>query len=348
MPHKPINLTHIARLSSSHSTYKSGEDFLESSAKPHIKSQNTAESTPLSITPKAFYKERRQFLKLGAGSLVSLLGVEQLLAQISDKTLSSANQTDIYNAKPITPKAIATSYNNFYEFGFGKSDPAMYSHRLITHPWEISIQGAVEKPFKITLESLLRSMTLVKRIYRFRCVEAWSMVIPWVGFELRELLDFIKPTKEAKFIRFTTLYEPTQMPMQRTKIFPFPYQEALRLDEARHPLTLMAVGMYDEPLLPQNGAPMRLVVPWKYGYKAIKSINKIELLTTQPISTWEAENPKEYGFYGNVDPQVPHPRWSQSSERLIGQSGRVPTLYLNGYEKEVAHLYAGLDRKKLY
>ncbi len=214
----------------------------------------------------------------------------------------------------------------------------------------------MQKPFVIDVEELITKMTLVERIYRFRCVEAWSMVIPWIGFELREFINFAKPTKEAKYIRFTTLYDPKQFPMQGgflglgmgSSFLDFPYKEGLRIDEARNPLSMLAVGMYKKRLLPQNGAPIRLVVPWKYGYKMIKSINKIEFLKKQPVSTWEAENSREYGFYGNVDPEVSHPRWSQSSERVIGQRGRVPTLYLNGYAKEVEHLYTGLDRKKLY
>ncbi len=302
------------------------------------------------ITPKIFYNERRKFLKLGAGGLVSLLSVENLLAQIDSKKLNFNDELHAYNASPITPKEIATTYNNFYEFGFGKNDPVLYARNLITSPWNISVEGEIEKPFSISLPELIAKMRLVKRVYRFRCVEAWSMVIPWIGFELREFIEFAKPSKNAKFIRFTTLYDPKQMPMQRASFqaIKFPYQEALRLDEAKIPLVLLAVGMYDEILTPQNGAPLRLVVPWKYGYKSIKTINKIEFLSQQPISTWEAENPREYGFYGNVDPEVSHPRWSQSSERVIGSRGRIKTLYLNGYDKEVQHLYTGLDRKLLY
>lgn len=316
------------------------------------------------VTPEIFFKQRRKFLKLGAGSLVAALSVESLLADIvnktdklhyrpmSDKEMLKINRNVIFP----TPEELATSYNNFYEFGYSKSDPKNKAGSLKTSPWSISIEGEVQKPFVIDVEELITKMTLVERIYRFRCVEAWSMVIPWIGFELREFINFAKPTKEAKYIRFTTLYDPKQFPMQGgflglgmgSSFLDFPYKEGLRIDEARNPLSMLAVGMYKKRLLPQNGAPIRLVVPWKYGYKMIKSINKIEFLKKQPVSTWEAENSREYGFYGNVDPEVSHPRWSQSSERVIGQRGRVPTLYLNGYAKEVEHLYAGLDRKKLY
>mgnify|MGYP001041318503 FL=1 len=316
------------------------------------------------VTSEIFFKQRRRFLKLGAGSLVAALSVESLLADIvnktdklhyrpmSDKEMLKINRNVIFP----TPEELATSYNNFYEFGYSKSDPKNKAGSLKTSPWSISIEGEVQKPFVIDVEELITKMTLVERIYRFRCVEAWSMVIPWIGFELREFINFAKPTKEAKYIRFTTLYDPKQFPMQGgflglgmgSSFLDFPYKEGLRIDEARNPLSMLAVGMYKKRLLPQNGAPIRLVVPWKYGYKMIKSINKIEFLKKQPVSTWEAENSREYGFYGNVDPEVSHPRWSQSSERVIGQRGRVPTLYLNGYAKEVEHLYAGLDRKKLY
>ncbi|MDE6959104.1 MAG: protein-methionine-sulfoxide reductase catalytic subunit MsrP, partial [Helicobacter apodemus] len=309
------------------------------------------------VTPEIFFKQRRRFLKLGAGSLVAALSVESLLADIvnktdklhyrpmSDKEMLKINRNVIFP----TPEELATSYNNFYEFGYSKSDPKNKAGSLKTSPWSISIEGEVQKPFVIDVEELITKMTLVERIYRFRCVEAWSMVIPWIGFELREFINFAKPTKEAKYIRFTTLYDPKQFPMQGgflglgmgSSFLDFPYKEGLRIDEARNPLSMLAVGMYKKRLLPQNGAPIRLVVPWKYGYKMIKSINKIEFLKKQPVSTWEAENSREYGFYGNVDPEVSHPRWSQSSERVIGQRGRVPTLYLNGYAKEVEHLYAG-------
>ncbi|PZT47976.1 mononuclear molybdenum enzyme YedY [Helicobacter valdiviensis] len=317
------------------------------------------------ITQENIFNKRREFLKLGAGSMAVLLGLEELLA----KTLDTKNIINPFHYEAFseaealringgilepTLEEIATSYNNFYEFGYSKSDPKENSKDFKSTPWKIEVTGEVEKPFSIDLEDLIAKMHLKERIYRFRCVEAWSMVIPWIGFELREFIEFAKVKSSAKYIKFSTKYDPSMFPMQGSVLgvsksfLPFPYEEALRLDEAKIPLTLLAVGMYGKPLSPQNGAPIRLVVPWKYGYKMIKSIDKIEFLTSQPLSTWEAQNPKEYGFYGNVDPSVSHPRWSQSSERVIGQRGRVRTLYLNGYAKEVEHLYAGLDRKKLY
>ncbi|WP_299549347.1 protein-methionine-sulfoxide reductase catalytic subunit MsrP [uncultured Helicobacter sp.] len=310
----------------------------------------------LEITPEALFYERRRFLKLGAGTLVSALATDNLLAAVlKEQELKfkamSAQDAFVLNGEylDLTREEIATSYNNFYEFGFSKTDPKNKAHILKTSPWEIRIEGEVQKPFKISYEDLLKQVHLVERVYRFRCVEAWSMVIPWVGFELRELIELAKPNSNAKYLRFTTLYDPKQFPMQGPmQLLDFPYKEVLRFDEAMHPLTLMAVGMYKKPLPPQNGAPLRLVVPWKYGYKSIKSIDKIEFLKEKPISTWEDENPKEYGFYGNVDPEVSHPRWSQKSERIIGKRGQIPTLYLNGYAKEVEHFYVGLDRTKLY
>ncbi|MDE5591547.1 MAG: protein-methionine-sulfoxide reductase catalytic subunit MsrP [Helicobacter sp.] len=314
------------------------------------------------VTPEALFDQRRRFLKLGVGSLVAALSVESLLAEIhKDEGLlhyQPMGESEMLRLNGeilrLTPEELATSYNNFYEFGYSKSDPKDKASSLKVAPWSIQVDGEVENPLLIDIEELIQKMTLVERVYRFRCVEGWSMVIPWIGFELRQFIDFVKPTKEAKYIRFTTLHDPKQFPMQSNffglaaSSIEFPYQEGLRLDEAMNPLSILAVGMYKKRLSPQNGAPIRLVVPWKYGYKMIKSIHKIDFLKERPITTWEKENPKEYGFYANVDPTVPHPRWSQSSERIIGQRGRVPTLYLNGYAKEVEHLYAGLDRKMLY
>lgn len=311
----------------------------------------------LEITPEAFFNQRRKFLKLGAGSIVSALLADNLLAEMLQENafkFKAMGEKEAYilngEALELTPKEIATSYNNFYEFGFSKSDPKNKAHLLKTSPWEISIEGEIENSFVISYDDLLKKVHLVERIYRFRCVEAWSMVIPWIGFELRELIEFARPNANAKYMRFTTLYDPKQFPMQggMFQALDFPYKEVLRLDEAMHPLTILAVGMYQKPLPAQNGAPLRLVVPWKYGYKSIKSIVKIEFLKDKPISSWEAENPKEYGFYGNVDPEVSHPRWSQKTERVIGKRGQIATLYLNGYAKEVEHFYKGLDRTKLY
>lgn len=298
------------------------------------------------ITSEFLFHQRRKFMKLGVGAMVSPLLIDSLNAEI----LPPLNY--IPQSSPLKPtrESDATSYNNFYEFGFGKSDPKARSSSFTFSPWKLSITGEVKKPLQIDLEDLLKKVKLQERVYRLRCVEAWSMVIPWIGFELKELLSMVEPTNKAKYVKFTTLYDPKRFPAQNS-FFPsidFPYVEGLRLDEANHPLTLLAVGMYGKRLLPQNGAPIRLVVPWKYGFKYIKSIAKIELVSEQPISTWEKQNPSEYGFYANVDPEVSHPRWSQAYERVIGERGRQETLYLNGYANEVGYLYAGMDRKKLY
>ncbi|MDD6055638.1 MAG: protein-methionine-sulfoxide reductase catalytic subunit MsrP [Helicobacter sp.] len=299
----------------------------------------------MQITPEFLFNKRREFLKLGAGSIVAASLANSALAQV----MLDFKKGENIEALEITPEEIATSYNNFYEFGFSKADPKKYAHALQTKPWDIKIEGEVKKPFSIDLDELLKKVNLVERVYRFRCVEAWSMVIPWIGFELRELVELAEIKESAKYLRFTTLYNPSVFRAQGIfSSFNFPYKEVLRLDEAMHPLSILAIGAYQKPLLGQNGAPIRLIVPWKYGYKSIKSIVKIEFLKEQPISSWEEENPREYGFYGNVDPEVSHPRWSQASERVIGKRGQIKTLYLNGYAKEVEYLYAGLDRNKLY
>ncbi len=239
-----------------------------------------------------------------------------------------------------------TSYNNYYEFGFGKEDPAAYAGALTTDPWSVEIGGLVDKPGKYDLADVLKGQTIEERIYRFRCVEAWSMVIPWHGFELGALLNRVGVQPSAKYVAFETLLRPEEMPGQRDRSFPWPYVEGLRLDEAMHPLTILATGLYDQPLPNQNGAPLRLVVPWKYGFKSIKSIVKITLTDTQPVNTWKAIQGSEYGFYANVNPTVDHPRWSQATERRIGAGlfgGRQETLMFNGYGDAVAGLYAGQD-----
>ena len=242
----------------------------------------------------------------------------------------------------------ATHYNNFYEFGTDKSDPSKYAGSLVTKPWSIAIEGEVAKPGVVPFESLIRPFPLEDRIYRLRCVEAWSMVIPWVGIPLGAVLKRFEPTSKAKFVAFETLYDPQQMPGQRRPILDWPYREGLRIDEAMNPLAILAVGMYGEVLPNQNGAPIRLVVPWKYGFKSIKSIVKIRLQEEQPVTTWEQMAPNEYGFYANVNPDVDHPRWSQRRERRIGDLTKRPTLPFNGYGEEVAGLYKGMDLRKNY
>lgn len=244
-----------------------------------------------------------------------------------------------------------TQYNNFYEFGTGKGHPAAYADALTTDPWTVTIDGMVERPGAFDFKDIMAEMTVEERIYRLRCVEAWSMVVPWNGFELADLLALAGVKPEARFVRFETLYRPAEMPGQRSAWIDWPYIEGLRVDEALHPLTIMATGIYGKPIPNQNGAPLRLVVPWKYGFKSIKSIVRITLTDEQPVGTWEQLLPQEYGFYSNVNPEVDHPRWSQATERVVGGglfSKRKDTLMFNGYGEEVAHLYEGMDLRANY
>lgn len=282
------------------------------------------------VTPQALFLNRRQIMAGGAALLASpALG-------------KSPYSTD---DAPNTFEEIA-GYNNYYEFGTAKEDPAAYAEALTTAPWTVQVDGLVDKPGTYDLGDLISGMTIEERIYRFRCVEAWSMIIPWQGFQLSSLLDKLGVQAGAKYVAFETLVRPEEMPGQQNNILDWPYVEGLRLDEAMHPLTLIATGLYGQPLPNQNGAPIRLVVPWKYGFKNIKAIVRITLTDTQPASTWNKMAPQEYGFYANVNPQVDHPRWSQASERRIGAgvlSGRQDTLMFNGYGDEVASLYAGMD-----
>ncbi|MCR2055483.1 protein-methionine-sulfoxide reductase catalytic subunit MsrP [Campylobacter helveticus] len=292
------------------------------------------------ITPENLYKKRREFLKLGVGALLSPALVEAKLLELDFKTDESAKDLKLSDEK------LATTYVNFYEFSVNKKEAVECAKNFTTKDWEVTISGEVEQPLKLNMQDFL-AFPLEERIYRFRCVETWSMVVPWVGFELRHLIEKVKPTSEARFVKFTTLLDKQRFPDQNA-LFPslkYPYVEALRLDEAMNPLSILAVGMYKKPLLAQNGAPIRLVVPWKYGFKSIKSIVKIEFVKEQPISTWQAYAPDEYGFYANVNPKVSHPRWSQADERALGEFFTKPTLLFNGYEKEVAHLYDGMDLK---
>ncbi|QOW64076.1 protein-methionine-sulfoxide reductase catalytic subunit MsrP [Campylobacter hepaticus] len=294
----------------------------------------------MNITPENLYKKRREFIKMGAGALLSSTLLSSKLSALNFTSDTNLNKLEISDEK------LATNYVNFYEFSTDKKRAVSLAQNLKTQNWKIDINGEVEKPFSLNMEDILK-FSLEERIYRLRCVETWSMVVPWIGFELRRLIDMAKPTNEAKFIKFTTLFNKNQFPDQNA-LFPtidYPYVEGLRMDEAMHPLTLLAVGMYKKPLQPQNGAPIRLVVPWKYGFKSIKSIVKIEFVKEQPKSTWELANPREYGFYANVNPNVSHPRWSQANERALGDFFTKSTLLFNGYEKEVGNLYAGMDLK---
>ncbi|MDJ0827478.1 MAG: protein-methionine-sulfoxide reductase catalytic subunit MsrP [Rhodobacter sp.] len=296
------------------------------------------------VTPKSAYLTRRQIMAgAGAAAIGGIAG--PALAKLG--AVPSAYSTD---AEPNSWEDI-TSYNNFYEFGTGKDDPAKYADKLTTDPWTVTIDGLVDAPGDYSFDDIMAGLTLEERIYRFRCVEAWSMVIPWVGFELKDLLDRVGVQPDAKYVAFETLVRPDEMPGQRFGVLDWPYREGLRLDEAMHPLTIMATGLYDEPMPNQNGAPIRLVVPWKYGFKSIKSIVRISLTAEEPPTSWNMSNAREYGFYSNVNPNVDHPRWSQATERKVGGglfARRIPTLMFNGYEAEVASLYDGMDLAEFY
>ena len=303
------------------------------------------------ITPEALFEARRHFLKLGAGALVSSSAISQLLADLPKEVALAYTSGE--NPYKLTPNSFEqfTNYVNFYEFSTDKEAPIKLSQKMKTTPWNVNFSGEIKTPHALEVDQLIAKVGLEERIYRFRCVEAWSMVVPWIGFPLYKLLDYLEPNSKAKYVKFTTRYDPSMFPDQNKGVFAsikHPYVEGLRIDEARHPLTLIAVGMYGKRLLPQNGAPIRLVVPWKYGFKSIKSIDKIECLQEEPVNTWQDINPREYGFYANVNPSVDHPRWSQAKERLLGKFGKQDTLMFNGYEKEVASLYQGMDLRKLF
>ena len=287
------------------------------------------------VTPEAAFLNRRQIIAGGVAGLglASGLGGSPALAQ---EALKPNDYEDI------------TQYNNYYEFGTGKDDPSRYADQLTTTPWSVKIDGMVDKPGNYAFEDIIKAVTIEDRLYRFRCVEAWSMVVPWNGFELADLLDMAGVKSGAKYVAFETALRPDEMPGVKFPVLEWPYVEGLRLDEAMHPLTIMATGIYGKDIPNQNGAPLRLVVPWKYGFKSIKSVVRITLTDTQPPTSWNKANPREYGFYSNVNPEVDHPRWSQATERPIGGglfARRVPTLMFNGYEKEVASLYSGMDLK---
>jgi sulfoxide reductase catalytic subunit YedY len=310
------------------------------------------------ITPQAVHEQRREFLKLmaagAAGAGLAAWAGRSAIAQ-------SGKLAKLPGAKSAVPGAIAadkvapykdvTTYNNFYEFGTEKDDPVANAHTLRTRPWTVSVEGAIRKPKAYDIEELLKLAPMEERIYRMRCVEGWSMVIPWVGFSLSELIRRVEPIGNAKFVEFVTLADPKQMPGVRSRVLDWPYVEGLRMDEANHPLTLLTFGLYGEVLPNQNGAPVRLVVPWKYGFKSAKSLVKIRFVEKQPKIAWENAAPQEYGFYSNVNPKVDHPRWSQATERRIGGGlfqAKIPTQMFNGYEPQVGQLYAGMDLKKLY
>ena len=298
------------------------------------------------ITPEHHYMSRRAFLKgmgvVGASAMVLAACRGQSVSSTDIPTAVKVSSTPEGVGEPLTSFEAITNYNNYYEFSIDKEAVARLAKDFSTSPWKIEVGGLVNNPKTFDLDDL-EKFSQQERIYRLRCVEAWSMVIPWAGFPLAEMLREVEPTSNAKYVRFETIYDPNQMPGQKNDGYQWPYIEGLRLDEAMHDLTILATGLYGQPLLPQSGAPVRLVVPWKYGFKSIKGIVKIDLVEEMPTSLWMAAAPNEYGFYANVNPEVSHPRWSQASERRIGESSRQNTLKFNGYEEEVAHLYSDMD-----
>lgn len=340
-----------------------------------IKTKKSSDINSSEITSETIYKQRRQFLKRSgqyafAGLGLTMSGGAQAtptkISPESDykdipqlaapdwliKKVSSYHRSQYTTDEKLTPYTNVTSYNNFYEFGYEKTDPAQNAKKLITDPWSVVVEGEVGKPGKYHLEDLLKPLDIEERIYRLRCVEAWSMVIPWVGVSLAEMIKRFAPTSKARFVEFTTLYDPGQMPGQRSRFstIEYPYVEGLRIDEAVNFLSFIAIGVYGKTLPPQNGAPLRLVVPWKYGFKSIKSIVKIRFTESMPKTTWALSAPNEYGFYANVNPDISHPRWSQAMERRLPNSlwspNRIETRMFNGYEEEVAYLYKGMDLRR--
>jgi sulfoxide reductase catalytic subunit YedY len=298
------------------------------------------------VTAERDFVSRRTFLRAAAGvGAIAAAGVTvPWLAGRGEQPVPAGAALD---DEPNSWEEI-TTYNNFYEFGTGKGDPAKHAHMLQTRPWTVRVDGEVHKPTVFDIEDILTSFPTEERIYRLRCVEAWSMVIPWQGFALRDLLNKVEPTSHARYVEFTTVQNPQQMPGQRRAILPWPYVEGLRLDESMHPLTILSTGLYGKTLPNQNGAPIRLVVPWKYGFKSGKSIVRIRLTREVPACTWNVVAPNEYGFFANVNPSVDHPRWSQARERRIGELFRRPTLMFNGYGEQVASLYGGMDLERFF
>ena len=306
------------------------------------------------ITDERTYLNRRQFIQGTSGAALGLAtgafalssatnlraGAQETIPDIQTSAFSTNEEPNSFSD--------ITSYNNFYEFGLDKGDPARHAHELTVKPWSVKVEGHVNKAAEYDLEDLLKGITFEERIYRLRCVEAWSMVVPWVGFPLSTLINRFEPTSNAKFIELTTVYRPEEMPGQRRAILSWPYIEGLRMDEAMHPLTILVVGLYGKTLLNQNGAPLRLMVPWKYGFKSVKSIVRMRFTNEQPRTAWNIAAPNEYGFYANVNPTVDHPRWSQARERRIGKFFRQATEMFNGYGDEVASLYSGMDLRRNY
>jgi methionine sulfoxide reductase catalytic subunit len=307
---------------------------------PH---DHRSEPPPSEITPRAVYVRRRDFMRIAVGAATGLVlpaaaGAERLAARPGPPGFSVADTP--------TPYKHVTGYNNFYEFGADKDDPARQAHALVTRPWSVEIDGLVQKPKTLAIEDILKLAPIEERVYRLRCVEGWSMVIPWLGFPLSVLLKQVEPLAGAKYVEFHSAVQPANMPGIRRQLLDWPYTEGLRLDEAMHPLTLLVLGLYGEVLPNQNGAPLRIAVPWKYGFKSAKSLVRIRFTDREPLTSWMKSSPDEYGFYSNVNPTVDHPRWSQARERRLGEFSKRPTLMFNGYAENVGQLYAGMDLRK--
>lgn len=309
----------------------------------------------LEVTPRDVYLDRRKFLYgMGLAGGLALAGknlinlVNPSIRAYASTKLSGVIKGPFNTDEKVTPAGDVTTYNNFYEFGTEKGDPAKNSGKFQTSPWSVSVEGEVAKPRKFTMDEILKLAPLEERIYRHRCVEAWSIVVPWVGYSFSTLAKLVEPTPKARYVAFESYFDPKQMPLWRYAGIQLPYVEGLRLDEAMHPLALLCVGMYGETLPNQDGAPVRMVLPWKYGFKSIKSLLKIRFVEKQPPTTWNIANAREYGFYSNVNPNVDHPRWSQAKERRLGELFKRPTLMFNGYADQVASLYNGMDLKKNY
>ena len=306
------------------------------------------------VTPKALYVRRREFIQaaataaVGAAAALSPVGSRRARAQGTRTKLPNVRKGQFSTDEKLNSYEDITGYNNYYEFGTDKDDPKRNAHRLVPRPWTIRVEGLVKAPATYDIDSFIKPHALEERIYRLRCVEAWSMVIPWVGFPLADVIKRLEPLPSARFIEFTTLNDSKQMPGLRVPVLDWPYVEGLRMDEAMHPLAILSVGLYGEVLPNQNGAPIRLVVPWKYGFKSIKSIVRIRVTDREPRNSWQIANAREYGFYSNVNPTVDHPRWSQASERRLGEFFRRKTLMFNGYGDQVAQLYSGMDLRKFY
>ena len=307
------------------------------------------------ITPKAVYLRRRELLRAaalaGVGAAIGGAGLLRTEPAAAGEAIPNVRPSPLSTDEPLTSRDDITSYNNFYELGTEKYDPKANADQLKTRPWQVVVDGECEAPGTLGIEDILSGFPQEERIYRLRCVEAWAMVVPWVGFPLGDLLTRFKPTSKAKYVAFETIYDPEMLPGQRRRVLDWPYREGLRMDEAMHPLTILATGLYGEIMPNQNGAPLRLVVPWKYGFKSIKSIVRISFTEREPPTSWSMMQPSEYGFYANVNPEVDHPRWSQKSHRMIGEglfAKKRPTLKFNGYGEQVAGLYSGMDLARYY